>query len=176
LCVFTNHDVRWEPEKLTVVPIACRRLFGHISDRTFGQRWPTAERERDQLSLSADFESRILVARLPRQDAGDSQAVDGRKLTHVTKIGYGSFRLSLLQPGVKAYTRVTDALNTAFKRELGNIIARMHRVDFSKPVDPMSMTGGGGGSPYIKDLADKLGFIRVELLNRMSLGDFMKEW
>jgi hypothetical protein len=86
------------------------------------------------------------------------------------------FALAPLQPGVKAYTRVTDALNTAFKRELGNIIARMHRVDFSKPVDPMSMTGGGGGSPYIKDLADKLGFIRVELLNRMSLGDFMKEW
>lgn len=52
----------------------------------------------------------------------------------------------------------------------------MHRVDFSKPVDPMSMAGGSGGSPYIKDLADKLNFIRLELLNRMSLGDFMKEW
>jgi hypothetical protein len=38
------------------------------------------------------------------------------------------------------------------------------------------MAGGSGGSPYIKDLADKLNFIRLELLNRMSLGDFMKEW
>lgn len=80
------------------------------------------------------------------------------------------------KPVVKAYTRVTDDLNNAFKRELGSIIARMHCVDFSKPVDPMSMTGGSGGSPYIKDLAEKLGFIRVELLNRMSLGEFMKEW
>ncbi|KAJ9113081.1 hypothetical protein QFC20_001968 [Naganishia adeliensis] len=81
-----------------------------------------------------------------------------------------------MEAGIKVYTRATDALNAAFKREIGNIIARMHRVDFSKPVDPMSMAGGSGGSPYIKDLADKLNFIRLELLNRMSLGDFMKEW
>lgn len=80
------------------------------------------------------------------------------------------------QAGIKVYTRATDSLTAAFRREIGNIIARMHRVDFSKPVDPMSMAGGGGGSPYIKDLADKLTFIRLELLNRMSLGDFMKEW
>ncbi|KAI5452220.1 hypothetical protein NCC49_001154 [Naganishia albida] len=81
-----------------------------------------------------------------------------------------------IEAGIKVYTRATDSLTAAFKREIGNIIARMHRVDFSKPVDPMSMAGGGGGSPYIKDLADKLTFIRLELLNRMSLGDFMKEW
>ncbi|KAJ9100674.1 hypothetical protein QFC21_003719 [Naganishia friedmannii] len=83
---------------------------------------------------------------------------------------------SPIQAATDCYKQATDSLTTAFKKDLGNIIARMHRVDFSKPVDPMSMAGGGGGSPYIKDLADKLGFIRTELLNRMSMGDFMKEW
>lgn len=81
-----------------------------------------------------------------------------------------------IQTATECYRQATDSLTTAFKKDLGNIIARMHRVDFSKPVDPMSMAGGSGGSPYIKDLADKLGFIRTELLNRMSMGDFMKEW
>lgn len=70
----------YELVELTAVPIACRRLLGYIFDRTSGQWWPIVERERNQLSLPVDFESRILVARFPTQNAGDPQAVDGRKL------------------------------------------------------------------------------------------------
>ena len=35
---------------------------------------------------------------------------------------------------------------------------------------------GGGASPYMQDLIDKLGFIKTELLGRMSLGEFLREW
>lgn len=42
-------------------------------------------------------------------------------------------------------------------------------------MDPMSM-GSGGGSPYMQDLIDKLGFVKSEILGRVSLGDLMKDW
>ncbi|ORY23208.1 Golgi transport complex subunit 5-domain-containing protein [Naematelia encephala] len=76
------------------------------------------------------------------------------------------------------YKRITDALDTVLRRDVSSIIARLHKVDFSKPVDPMSMAsaGGGGGSPYMRDLIDKLGFLKSEILGRMSLGEFMREW
>ena len=57
----------------------------------------------------------------------------------------------------------------------------MHRVDFAKSVDPMSgmgmgMNGGSGGSPYIKDLADRLTFLRTEILGRFDTGVMRDEW
>ncbi|WVQ85258.1 hypothetical protein IAT38_007423 [Cryptococcus sp. DSM 104549] len=75
------------------------------------------------------------------------------------------------------FKRITDNLDTALRREIASIISRIHRVDFAKPVDPMSMgMDRGGGSPYMQDLVDKLGFAKREILGRMSLGDMMKEW
>jgi hypothetical protein len=75
-----------------------------------------------------------------------------------------------------AYKKVTDALDIALRREFASILSRLHKVDFAKPVDPMSMGGGGGGSPYIQDLIDKLGFVRNEIMGRMSLGEVMRDW
>lgn len=69
---------------------------------------------------------------------------------------------------------MTDALDVAIKREFSTILARIHRVDFSKPVDPMAM--GSASSPYMQDLLDKLSFLRNEVLGRSSLGDFMRQW
>ncbi|KAK8865981.1 hypothetical protein IAR55_001131 [Kwoniella newhampshirensis] len=84
-----------------------------------------------------------------------------------------------LSPSVDAleatYKRTTDTLDSALRREFASILSRMHRVDFAKPMDPMSM-GSGGGSPYMQDLIDKLGFVKSEILGRMSLGDMMKDW
>jgi hypothetical protein len=48
-------------------------------------------------------------------------------------------------------------------------------VDFSRPVDPMSMSGQGG-SPYMQDLTEKITFVKRELLGRLSMGDFMRDW
>jgi len=61
------------------------------------------------------------------------------------------------------------------RREFLSILGRIHKVDFGKAMDPMSM-GSGGGSPYMQDLAEKLTFIRIEMLGRMSLGDMGREW
>lgn len=65
-------------------------------------------------------------------------------------------------------------LDIAIRREAASILSRLHKVDFAKPFDPMSM--GGGASPYMQDLIDKLAFIKRELLSRLSLGEFMREW
>jgi hypothetical protein len=72
------------------------------------------------------------------------------------------------------YTKIAEALDIAIKREMGSILARLHKVDFAKPMDIMSM--GGGASPYMEDLIDKVGFIRTELLGRLSMGEYLREW
>lgn len=38
------------------------------------------------------------------------------------------------------------------------------------------MNMGGSGSPYMQDLGDRIGFVKGELLGRMSLGEEMREW
>lgn len=84
----------------------------------------------------------------------------------------------IMEPSIDSlrtsYTRVTDTLDTALRREFTSTIARLHKVDFSKPVDPMNMTGGG--SPYMQDLLDKLSFLKSEVLGKMSMGDYMRSW
>jgi hypothetical protein len=91
---------------------------------------------------------------------------------------FGSKVSGILVPTIVAleetYRKTTDALDIAIKREFGNILARIHRVDFSKPVDPMAM--GSGASPYMQDLVDKIGFLRTEVLSRMSMGEYMRQW
>lgn len=84
-----------------------------------------------------------------------------------------------IQSGVNVYTRVLDGLDSAIRRDLGNILARMHKVDFSKPVNPMTMSGGANGNGkmgYVADLEEKLNFLRLELLGRFSIGEKMSEW
>ncbi|THV06795.1 hypothetical protein K435DRAFT_711109 [Dendrothele bispora CBS 962.96] len=74
----------------------------------------------------------------------------------------------------KIYDRLVDPLLTAIRRELGSIIARLHRIDFGKTSDPM--TGMGGSSFYMKDLVDKLSFIKNEILNKFAVGDDTQKW
>ncbi|GMK58813.1 hypothetical protein CspeluHIS016_0602550 [Cutaneotrichosporon spelunceum] len=91
---------------------------------------------------------------------------------------FGSKVAEILIPSVQAleetYRRVTDLLDIAIKREFSTILARIHRVDFSKPVDPMAMNNSS--SPYMQELLDKLNFLRLEVLGRSSLGEFMRKW
>lgn len=86
---------------------------------------------------------------------------------------------SILSPHVKkiraAYEKMTDPFLTAIKRELGAIIARVHRTDFGKDVDPMAGMGGGA-SLYMKDLVEKLTFVKMEILNKFNIGDEMRSW
>jgi hypothetical protein len=86
---------------------------------------------------------------------------------------------AVVKPSIKnlfrAYERIVDPLLTSFRRELGAIIAKLHRIDFSKSMDPMSGMGGGT-SMYMKDLVDKLSFIKSEILSKFSVGEDGRAW
>jgi hypothetical protein len=69
---------------------------------------------------------------------------------------------------------VVDPILTAIRRELGSIIAKLHRIDFDKSVDPMS--GIGGPSFYLKELVDKLSFIKAEVLSKFNVGETGRTW
>jgi len=63
----------------------------------------------------------------------------------------------------------------AIRREIGATIARLHRVDFGKTLDDIP-PGMGGASVYMKDLGEKLSFIRKEVLSRYVIGEVTQEW
>jgi hypothetical protein len=74
----------------------------------------------------------------------------------------------------QAYQRLVDPILVAIRRELGAIIAKLHRIDLSKPADPMA--GMSGASFYMKDLVDKLSFIKTEILSKFNVGEAGREW
>ena len=63
---------------------------------------------------------------------------------------------------------------TAIRRELGSIIAKMHRFDFGRSSDQMA--GMGGASLYMKDLVERLAFIKIEILSKFAVGDEKRTW
>ncbi|KJA27739.1 hypothetical protein HYPSUDRAFT_62781 [Hypholoma sublateritium FD-334 SS-4] len=83
-----------------------------------------------------------------------------------------------LQPSIQNtyqfFERIMDPLTVAIRRELSAIIAKLHRIDFAKPLD--SNAGMGGSSLYIKELTEKLTFIKSEIINRYSVGDYGRTW
>ncbi|KDR75381.1 hypothetical protein GALMADRAFT_140887 [Galerina marginata CBS 339.88] len=85
---------------------------------------------------------------------------------------------SILQPSIhnmnQVFERIIDLLTTAIRRDLTATISKLHRIDFSKSVDPDA--GMGGSSLYVKELTDKLAFIRTELIMRYLLGDYGLKW
>jgi hypothetical protein len=74
----------------------------------------------------------------------------------------------------RAFERLVDPLLAAICRELSAIIARLHRIDFTKSVDPMA--GTGGPSMYMKDLIEKLSFIKNEILTKFNVADAARRW
>ncbi|KAH9941012.1 Golgi transport complex subunit 5-domain-containing protein [Amylocystis lapponica] len=87
--------------------------------------------------------------------------------------------LSILTPiftnMYRTYERIVDPLLAAVRRDLGSIIAKLHRMDFSDAVDPMSAMGGGP-SPYMKDLVEKLNLIKTEILSVFNVPDASRQW
>ncbi|KAF8510569.1 Golgi transport complex subunit 5-domain-containing protein [Hysterangium stoloniferum] len=71
--------------------------------------------------------------------------------------------------------RTYNPLLVAIRREIGSIIARLHRVDFGKTLDNI-LPGMGGASAYMKELVEKLSFVRKEVLNRYNIGEITQEW
>lgn len=64
---------------------------------------------------------------------------------------------------------------SAVRREVGAIVAKLHRMDFSDNVDPMAAMGGGA-SPYMKDLSEKLTFVKMEVLSQFNVPELSREW
>ncbi|KAJ3572397.1 hypothetical protein NP233_g3110 [Leucocoprinus birnbaumii] len=98
----------------------------------------------------------------------------------LSKLGdeYSDSVYGILQPSTqnlyRSYERLTDPLLAAVRRDLGSIIASMHRIDFGKSVDPLA--GMGRSSLYTKELTEKLGFFKSEVLSKYDVGDVNKLW
>lgn len=77
---------------------------------------------------------------------------------------------ALIQPGInKILTRydcVINPLLAAIRNEIAAIISRIHRVDLQKSVD--SMAGMTGPSLYMKDLVNKLDFVKASILSNFA--------
>ncbi|KAL6308073.1 Golgi transport complex subunit 5-domain-containing protein [Sparassis latifolia] len=87
--------------------------------------------------------------------------------------------MSILKPGItnilSAFEHIVDPLLAAIRREVGAIIAKLHRMDFGQTADPMSAMSGGP-SPYMKDVAEKLSFIKEEILSLLNVPDVSRQW
>ncbi|CAG7854281.1 Conserved oligomeric Golgi complex subunit 5 Short=COG complex subunit 5; AltName: Full=Component of oligomeric Golgi complex 5 [Serendipita indica DSM 11827] len=93
---------------------------------------------------------------------------------------YSDAVLKILEPAVSAlqatYLKITDPLMNAIRLDTSAILARVHRLSFADDgVDPISR-GGEGSSPYLKELAEKLMFIRLEVLSKYNVGELGQEW
>ena len=89
-----------------------------------------------------------------------------------------SFRIVVTrstQETYSAFSRIVDPLLLAIRRDLGAIIAKLHKLDLGKGIDA-SATGHGGASTYMKDLIEKINFIKTEVLARFAVGDANREW
>ncbi|KAI0779742.1 Golgi transport complex subunit 5-domain-containing protein [Fomes fomentarius] len=91
--------------------------------------------------------------------------------------------VSILQPAIhrlhETFSKIVDPLLASIRREVAAITAKLHRMDFGAAFDPtssMGMGGGGGASPYMKDLVEKLAFVRTEVLAQYNVPDVSREW
>ncbi|KAJ1300517.1 hypothetical protein OPQ81_005329 [Rhizoctonia solani] len=86
----------------------------------------------------------------------------------------------LLKPPIKKIERqcegISEPLLSAIRRDLGLILSRMHRVDFSKSFEAVAPGMGGGASTYMKELTAKLGFLRNEVFSKFSANDIVQDW
>ncbi|KAI6046013.1 hypothetical protein EDC04DRAFT_2864916 [Pisolithus marmoratus] len=86
---------------------------------------------------------------------------------------------ALIQPSINfqkilaRYDRVVDPLLAAIHKEIAAIISRIHRVDLQKSVD--SMAGMAGPSLYMKDLVDKLDFVKASILSNFDT-EIARSW
>ncbi|KAN0090816.1 Golgi transport complex subunit 5 domain containing protein [Tylopilus felleus] len=71
------------------------------------------------------------------------------------------------------FDQIVDPLLSAIKKELAGIVSRLHRLDLQKTIDPMS--GMSGTSLYMKDLVDKLNFVKTGVLANFA-PEIVRPW
>ncbi|RDX50077.1 hypothetical protein OH76DRAFT_1437882 [Lentinus brumalis] len=74
-----------------------------------------------------------------------------------------------------AFDKIVDPLLAAIRRELAAITAKLHRMDFGAAFDPAAAMGGGP-SPYMKDLVEKLTFVKTEILSQYAVPEVSRQW
>ncbi|GAA5842073.1 hypothetical protein JCM11251_002004 [Rhodosporidiobolus azoricus] len=88
----------------------------------------------------------------------------------------------LLRPSVdrlrSTYLSTANPLIMSIRREFSALLARMHRVDYSKDLDAASgpSAGGTGASGYMNDLTEKLALVKDEILGAYRVGELAKDW
>ncbi|KAG8858013.1 hypothetical protein FRB96_005504 [Tulasnella sp. 330] len=86
--------------------------------------------------------------------------------------------IAVVDPAVQGlrntFDKIAEPLLLAIRHDLTAISSRLHRVDFGKAFDPEA--GVGGPSLYMRDMVDKLTFVRDEILGRFVVGDLGKTW
>ncbi|KAL5523935.1 hypothetical protein ACEPAG_8108 [Sanghuangporus baumii] len=84
--------------------------------------------------------------------------------------------VAILQPSIREIHRVFDSivdpLLSAIKRDLSAKVAKLHKLDLGAPD---ASSGMGGPSTYMKDLVEKLNFIKSEVLAKFNV-DVSREW
>jgi len=156
------------------VILGCPRSICSDYDRTFGYSWSNDQRPGcvvfvPLLVTTREARVRTFRERIRRCETEHQSASIIPLDVHLAD------NLSLHQNMFHAYERTVDPLLTSIRRELGAIIARLHRIDFDKSVDLMSGMGGGS-SIYMKDLVEKLSFIRSEIFSKFNVGEAGREW
>lgn len=66
-----------------------------------------------------------------------------------------------------------DPLLSSIRRELSSIVAKLHKLNLGS-LD--ASAGMGGPSTYMKDLVEKLNFVKIEVLAKFNVGDLQREW
>jgi len=71
------------------------------------------------------------------------------------------------------YRRIVDPVLAAIKSESGVIIAKLHREP-GRSADPLADMGGS--SAYVKEITEKLAFVKTEILARLAIEEVAREW
>ncbi|KAI0743887.1 Golgi transport complex subunit 5-domain-containing protein [Daedaleopsis nitida] len=87
--------------------------------------------------------------------------------------------LTILEPAIsrlhETFEKIVNPLLAAIRRELAAITAKLHRMDFGAAVD-FAASMGGAASPYMKDLIEKLAFVKNEVLAQYAVPDVSRGW
>ncbi|KAL4074200.1 Golgi transport complex subunit 5-domain-containing protein [Scleroderma citrinum] len=77
---------------------------------------------------------------------------------------------AIIQPSINKiraqYNHVVNPLLTAIRKEIAVIISRLHKVDLQRVMDPTP--GMAGSSLYMKDVVDKLNFIKTGIFSNFA--------
>jgi len=77
------------------------------------------------------------------------------------------------QKMMETYRHIVEPLLAAIKSDSGAIIAKLHR-DPIRSTDPLADMGSS--SAYVKEITEKLAFVKTEILTRLSIEDVTREW